>query len=68
MAVGEGPHFGQAEVEVPVEHLGVDHKQLEAPKKACVGQVIRERETDVGRLERETSFMVGRLAVSLTGW
>lgn len=47
---------------------GVDHEPLEAPKKACVGQMTRERETGVGRLERETSFMVGRLAVSLTGW
>lgn len=43
-----------------MEHLGVDHEWLEAPKKAGVGQVIRERETDVGRLEREPSFMVGR--------
>lgn len=45
-----------------------DDEQLEVPKKACVLQMIRERETNVGWLELETSFMVGRLDVSLTGW
>lgn len=36
MAVGEGFHFGQTEIEEPVRHLGVSPGHLEVSKKPCL--------------------------------
>lgn len=36
MGVGEGFCFGQAEIEVPVGHLGVSHGHLGVSRKSCL--------------------------------